>query len=735
MRDRLLLGALLFVGLVLPMTSCNDSPSLTSIQINPSTVTATAGATWQFTAIGSYTHPGHAAITKDITDQVTWASSSTQMVTVNSKGSATATGLSIGTTQVSASASGFHGDIVGTANVTVTASVGGSNGGGDITSISVIPATATVSSLNETTQYIAIGKTASGASVDVTNFVTWTSSNVSIASITASGLATALGAGSTTITAIVANADFTSASGSATLTVAPSTSPEPLVSLSVTPTSQTALAINQTAQFIAIATTSGGTTVDLTNQSATVNGTTINAAVWISSNPAVATIDPATGIATAFSAGTTAITAVAKNPDGTVVTAGASFTVTVPTSSEPLLSMSITPSSQTALALGQTAQFLAIATTGTGTTVNLTNQSATINGVTVNAAVWHSSNPSVATISPTTGVATAVGVGTTAITAIATNPDGTVVTGTATFTVSPTTTLEPYVSLAIIPATQTASSANETAQFIAIGTTPAGTTVDLTSKCTWSSSDTSVATISPTTGLATALSSGTTAITAIATNPDGTEVTGVATFSPTISASQEPLISLTIIPTSQTVNTANETNQFIAIGTFSAAASTTTSICGSTGVTQDCTNYVTWSSSDVKIATISQSGLATALDTAGATAITAIAKNPDGTLVTGSAAFTQTLAGGGTVNQSTLTVTLMGSGAANGLVTSTALSCSASTPSGCTQSYPLNTTLTLTAAPQNGATFGGWSSNCTPINATQCTITLGDNSTVAAIFY
>lgn len=952
-----MLGALLLIGLVIPLTSCNTSPSLTSIQVTPNTVTATAGATVQFTAIGSYTHPNHPAVTKDLTDQVTWASSSDQMVTVSSTGLATTTGLSTGLVQISASMQGFNGLITGSANMTVTPSTTGGGGAGssDITSVSIIPATATVATLNQTTQFIAIGTTAGGSSVDVTNQATWTSSNKAIATITNSGLATALASGSTIISAVAKNADGTVGTGTATFTVAPvapSGSPEPLVSLAIVPTAQTALAIGQSAQFIAIGTTSSGTTVDLTSQSATFNGVTINAANWTSSNLKIARMD-APGLATAVGPGTAAITAIATNPDGTVVTGSASFTVTVPAITEPLVSLAIVPSTQTALAIGQTAQFIAIGTTSSGATVNLTNQSATIGTVTINAAVWSSSAVQVAKIDPASGIATALSTGVSAITAIVNNPDGTVVTGTATYTVTVPGGAEPLVSLAIVPSSQTASSVNETAQFLAIGTTGTGTTVDLTNQVIWRSSDTDVAYIGLTTGLATAQKTGVTAITATATNPDGTVVTGTATYTvsitsvtepiislsidptsqtilgltqkiqfialgttsantsvnltnqtatvgtatinpavwsssnptvaqidpntgiatpynsgvttitaivtnpdgtvvtatsaltvniPTtpepivsvsitpasqtasslqdqaqyiaigttdtgttvnltdqtatvgtatinpavwsssdttvakigsatglaipyssgttaitaivtnpdgtvvtatvpftvaISTTQEPLLSLAVIPTTQTVLSTNETAQFLAIGTFSGTgAQLTPSMCGSTGTTQDCTDYVTWISSDVKVATINTTGLATGLNV-GTTAITAIAKNPDGTLVTGAAAFTEQASGGGT-QQSNLTVVLMGANAANGTVTiaspvSTTTTCSATNPSGCAATLPLGTVVTLTAVPINGATFSGWSVPCNG-SGTTCTTTLTDNETVAAIF-
>jgi hypothetical protein len=761
MRDRSLLGALLILGLMIPLTSCNDSPSLTSISVTPTTVTfGGAGLHSQLTAIGSYTHPNHAPTTVDITDQVTWTSSSTDCVTVNSTGLITSGINNCSDILVSATAPGFHGVITGsmTVNVNQPSSGGGGAGSSDITSINIIPATATVSTLNQTTQFIAIGSTAGGVSVDLTNFVTWTSSNASVASITASGLATAFQSGSTTISAVFQNTDGTAGSGTAVFTVAPSSSPEPLVSLAVVPTSQTALAINQTAQFIAIGTTASGTTVNLTSQPVTINGQTISAASWTSSNVKIGTIN-STGLATAVSAGTTAITAIATNPDGTIVEGSASFTVTVPGVSEPLVSLAIVPTSQTSLAIGQTAQFIAIGTTGSGATVNLTNQTATVDGATIAAAKWNSSAMQVATIDQTTGIATALSAGTTAITAIATNPDGTVVTGTATYTVAPATITEPIVSLEIIPNSQSASSVNQTAQYIAIGTTSAGTTVDLTNQsadisgvtiapATWSSSEPTVASVDPATGIATALTSGATAITAIVKNPDGTVVTASASFTVNITATQEPLLSLTIIPDAQSVHTANESAQFLAIGTFSGAASTTTSFCGSTGTTQDCTDYVTWLSSDTKVATINSTGLATALNTKGTTAITAMAKNPDGTLVTGAAAFNQVLDSSGTIQQATLTVTPMGSNATNGQITGAVGTSSNTIQCGngystqlCSNTYPLNTTVTLTATPVNGATFGGWSSNCTPtapINPTgpnSCTIDLTDNQTVAAIFY
>jgi hypothetical protein len=378
----------------------------------------------------------------------------------------------------------------------------------------------------------------------------------------------------------------------------------------VSPSAQTASATGQTLQFLAIATTGTGTSVNLTNQGATVDNQAIKAAVWTSSNPSVATVDPATGIAKSVASGAAVITAIATNPDGSIVTGQANLTVSgsTTTSAEPIASLAVLPATQTSLAVGQKINFLAIATTGSGGSVNLTGQSVTINGVTIGQAVWSSSNPSVASVDPATGIATSVSAGATAITAIVTNTnDGTVVTASAVLTVT-VTTAEPYVSLAIVPASQTLSAAGQQANYLAIGTTGTGASVNLTAQATWASSNTAVATPTAIKGQFTAgTTNGVTAITATVPNPgvgsnpaDGTSVTGSATLTVNATATPEPLLSVAIVPNSQSVALPAQSSQLLAIGTFSA-----------TPITQDVTSGITsypitttWSSSDTSVATV-----------------------------------------------------------------------------------------------------------------------------------
>lgn len=220
MRDRSLLGALLLAAIaVVPITSCTTTASLTAIAVSPTAVTATPsfGLQNQFTAIGTYSRPGHAAITKDITNQVNWASATPQMVTVDQTGLATVTGAVIGNTTISASAQGFHGIIVGSATFTVQnpTTTGGVTGLAIGTSLRSLP------TVGSTVQFTALGKTANGATAKLSGEPVWTSTDSEVATIDkATGVLTTLGGGHTTVIATYTNPDGTTAVGVTHLLVA-----------------------------------------------------------------------------------------------------------------------------------------------------------------------------------------------------------------------------------------------------------------------------------------------------------------------------------------------------------------------------------------------------------------------------------------------------------------------------------------------------------------------------------
>jgi len=218
MRDRSLFGALLMLAAVIPFTSCTSNGSLTSITLTPSGYSALLGpcGTQQvvanFTAMGSYTRPGHATTTRDITNLVTWYSYDTQLVTMSSTGvMSVVTCANPGSTFqastiISASAQGFHGLIATTATVNlveppVTPA---------IVSLSVVKTSGTFGSA----QYVAVGKAADGMLIPLTAKPVWSSSNPSAVKIDAnSGFARALASGNATVTATYTTSDGSTAVG------------------------------------------------------------------------------------------------------------------------------------------------------------------------------------------------------------------------------------------------------------------------------------------------------------------------------------------------------------------------------------------------------------------------------------------------------------------------------------------------------------------------------------------
>jgi uncharacterized protein YjdB len=526
-----------------------------------------------------------------------------------------------------------------------------------------------------------------------------------------------------------------------------------LDSVQVSPATQS-LTVGQTAQLKAVGTYGNAkhsSTEDITS-----------AVTWTSTAPAVASVS-ASGLVTAVGAGTTTVMANATAFNGPVHSS-AIITVTGSgggSSGGAVSSLSIIPGSQSVSAPGQTSQFLAIGTTSAGGTLNLTNQ-----------VTWGSSSTQIATVNPTTGLATGVARGTAAITALYTNPSGgSVVTGTANFTVTGGTTQQ-FTAVNITPTSQALSASGQTGQLIALGTS--GTTglqqdVTSSSQIKWSSSSSSIASVSSS-GLVTGLSAGTTTINAALTNADGSVVSSSASVTVSLTAPPQPLLSLTIIPSSITVGNLQDTGQFLAIGTFSTPP-----------YVRDLTNSptLTWTSATpsmfpVNTNTAGTSGATAGIVTAyaaGTAVIIAEAKGSDGTIQTATATFTcpvpdnppkpgQCYQGSQAPSLlSTLTVYNEGLNTTNWLVTApaagtpgapTVIHCGPGSTSGgsvCSATYPIlpgGTAVTLTAPAQTGVAFGGWSYNCAPNPVTPnpsgpntCTVILdgtNTNVTVGGIF-
>ena len=194
-------------------------------------------------------------------------------------------------------------------------------------------------------------------------------------------------------------------------------------------------------------------------------------------------------------------------------------------------------------------------------------------------AEWTSSNESVATVSK--GVVTGVSKGTATITA---TYNGYRVTHTV--TVTDVITYKLYLS-----STSLNIATGKNGKFTALlGTYTNGKqtgATEISSKCTWTSSDESIATVSNI-GLVTGVKVGTVTITA---QYEGEAVTGTATI--TSSTTYE----LAINPTSMTLNKG-------ATGTFTALYKTY--VDGVLKSSTDVTSSTTWSSADTKIAGVSQ---------------------------------------------------------------------------------------------------------------------------------
>ena len=404
------------ICIVLPFTGCTNT-QVASIQVSPATQSLVVGQTVQFTATGTVGHGSHPSTSSNVTDQVTWASSAPAVATVNSSGLATAVGA--GSTTITAAMSG---SISATATLTVTATGGGTTAGGTLISLAIIPGTQSVASPAQTSQFIAIGTTSSGATEDLTSQVTWGSSSAQVATISAGGLATAVSKGTSTITAIASNAGGTVVTGTATFTVTGGAS-EGLTALSISPATQSVAAGGQIAQFIAFGTSgTTGLQEDVTSSSSLT---------WSSTIPSVATVSAA-GVVTGVSMGSSTITALWTNPDGSIVSATASVTVTSTAPPEPLLSLTIIPNTITVGNLQDTGNFLAIGTFASAPFVrDLTNS-----------VTWLSAEPDVFPVSSDSsavnpgapgGIVTAFGSGTAVIIAEATAADGTIQTATSTF--------------------------------------------------------------------------------------------------------------------------------------------------------------------------------------------------------------------------------------------------------------------------------------------------------------
>lgn len=262
------------------------------------------------------------------------------------------------------------------ANMTASAFYGSGSNNSVTVAFGSAPVFATGISLNKTETSIQRGGTETlTATVTPNNAtdrtVTWSSSDPTVATVSSSGVVTALKVGSAKITATTN--DGTNLSAYCTVYVYW----YPVTGVTVTPA---------TASIY-----TGGTTT-LTAEVSPANASN-KSVTWSSSNSYIATVDENTGVVTGVSVGTVTITA--RTVDGGYT---ASATITV------------TPVPVTGVTLNQST----IRLQGTGATQQLTATVAPANASN-KSVTWTSSNTGVATVS-STGLVTAVAPGTTTVT-------------------------------------------------------------------------------------------------------------------------------------------------------------------------------------------------------------------------------------------------------------------------------------------------------------------------------
>ncbi len=546
----------------------------------------------------------------DATNQtITWTSSNTSVATVNSS-TGVVTGVAGGTATITATTA--SGSYTATKSVTVTVPV---------TGISAV-------TFQLGWRRLAVGAGlaayASAQPANATNkSLIWTSSNTSVLTINSStGAMVARAIGSTIITATTVDGGF---SNSAIFYVGP--------------------AVTGISVISGDSSVNSGSSITL-SASVTPSNAPIQIINWTSSNTAVATVTPLTGVVTGVSSGTATITA---TTDEGSYTATKSITVT------------------TIVAVTGVSDISGASSVNIGSTITLST-AVTPAEATNQTITWSSDASGVASVDSSTGVVTGVSAGTATITA--TSADGSY---TKTKSVTVTTPVTGISDISGVSSVSVGSTITLSATV-----SPSDAT---NQTITWSSSATGVATVDSSTGVVTGVAAGTATITA--TSADGSytatkdvtvtkPVTGISDISGASSVASGATTTFTasVTPadaTNQTITWSSDASGVATVdasgvvtgvaggtatitattadGSFTATKSivVTVAVTGISSITgassmniststtlsasvvpANATNQsITWSSSNTAVATVNSSGVVTATSTPGTTTITA----------------------------------------------------------------------------------------------------------------
>jgi len=279
-----------------------------------------------------------------------------------------------------------------------------------------------------TLQLQAIATLSDDTTKDVSTQAGWQSSDPTVLSVDNQGKITAIDVGDATVTATIQGVTGQTTVSAVNLAVS---------QIQIIPAT-VQLAIGTTTKLTAIATFADQSTQDISTQAA-----------WLSSNPAVATID-STGLVTGVAAGTVTLSATLL---------GVTATTSLQVNNTSVSALQVIPA-VTTIALGTKSQLQAIATFADGSTQDVSSQ-----------VQWSSSDPIIAGVD-SLGLVTGSGIGQATVTA----------------------TLAIATALQVTPPNASLPVGGKL-QFQAVATFSDNSTQDVTSQVNWNSTDISVATI------------------------------------------------------------------------------------------------------------------------------------------------------------------------------------------------------------------------------------------------
>jgi hypothetical protein len=452
-------------------------PIVEEVTLSPAAYSLAMGTSVQYDAAAIWSD----GLKQDVTATALWAVSPDGIATITADGFAT--GLAIGATTVSATALG----VTGSTPLTVTPAT--------LSSLSISPTDPVVP--NGIPQpFTATGVFSDGTEQDLTDQVSWDSSDHGVATLDASGVASTLTVSTPSTVTITATRSGLSASTSLTVTAAVlCTGVEPLCTAGVD-----GVSVDQ-----ASATVAAGTSFQFTASGAYTDGSVVDVtalALWSSDAVAVAKVSNAAGregLATGLAQGTANITAAFGGQSD--------FSpLTVTTAVLTSVAISLPPGGSATVPKGMTQPLVATGTFSDGSTQDLTAY-----------AGWTSAVPTCAAVSNapgTEGLVTGVAPGVATITAAYLGRSGTL---TVTVSNAMVTSIDVTSATSTVPV-------GWTLRYAATAHYTDTSTRDVTTQATWQSSNTAIATVSNaagTQGLAMAVSVGTASISATLSGKTG----------------------------------------------------------------------------------------------------------------------------------------------------------------------------------------------------------------------